>query len=280
MIIHGDVIAVRKWVATTVTDFIAQPEETFWLEFAAAERTLGDVYSTLRSIKAKEVIETAKKVYEELIVEGEGLVIKCTDEWTKNTTKMIVKEIKALIAKIKEEVQRITAHVKDLPAVLKSYYEKSVVAIREFVDNHFANAKMIIKQQIEAIKKYWETSPLKAFVDTPVWGEIAEEVKNHELVALVKDLKDMIASRLVVLTEKLTKIYNEKKLIVEQKIAELTIKAMIKYNEIKRKTIALYKEAIVKYHSICKGCTCIQEHDYCRNGCLRTTTIWKCNESI
>jgi hypothetical protein len=94
MIIHGDVIAVRKWVATTVTDFIAQPEETFWLEFAAAERTLGDVYSTLRSIKAKEVIETAKKVYEELIVEGKGLVIKCTDEWTKNTTKMIVKKSK------------------------------------------------------------------------------------------------------------------------------------------------------------------------------------------
>merc|ERR1712002_25810 len=231
-------------------DFAENPEETFWVGFGVAKDSVITTYNKAKSVTKQQVIEAGKKVYHEARVFSKDLIEKCTDEWTKAAAKKIVKEVDVLINKMKEEFKKMKSEIKELPALMKKYYTEGLVKIKASVNKHFTNAEELMKKQIEAFKKYWETSALRAFVETPLWTDIATEIKNHELVALATEIKDMVAVKLVELKGKLVKVYNEQKVILEKKYAELKVKVEQKFAELKTKSVELYKKIVAKYHEL------------------------------
>merc|ERR1719348_1463770 len=98
---------------------------------------------------------------------------------------------------------------------------------------------------MNTLKKMWEKSPFTAFVRNQIWGELADEFINHELVALVneatKELVEMTKTNVMEFWSIIKTEFNIKKAIVMKdlkslkiNVEDLKVKALAKFEDMKK----------------------------------------------
>lgn len=226
-----DMGAVQQWTA----DFMEAPEEKFWTTYAVNKEAVIDAYVTLISTSMRDIVDKV----EAIVAFSLNVYETCTDEWTKKTIGNVGKEIRTFVIKMVAEWQRLK---NDLPVLAKKYYNDALVTLKAFADRLVLKTNELAKKQIEMLTKSWETSPLKAFIETGIFSEIMTEIKDHELFALAMEAKDASVKQMMVLKSALIKIYNEQKPILEKTLADLKIKFVANYGDLKIKMTNLYNK--------------------------------------
>merc|ERR1712243_341769 len=109
--------------------------------------------------------------------------------------------------------------------------------------------KQMGDRQVQAVISFWKNSTYKSFViavlENPLWSDLAKEIKDHELLALGKELVKLVSDELL-------KLYEENKDLVEKKFAVLKTWVEEEYKTLRNETVALYEKAAEEYKKLIK----------------------------
>jgi hypothetical protein len=231
--------------------FMDAPEDAFWAGIATwKEATIG-AYKYAKTVEKQAVIAELKKTMADTAAFSKDLYTKSTDEWTKATIAKSYDEMVKLYNTLKKQYEELVAQGKGLPELIKALYAKNMIIVEAYYEKNMAIVKKQIaalkvwaEKQVDDIKKSYETSALKAIINNELWGEIATEFNNHELVTLAKTIKAAVTAQADELIAKVKKSINELTPVLKEKYAHLMKKVEKETALIKSEVIATYKNVI------------------------------------
>jgi len=229
-----EVVPVKAQQAFTF--FREEPEEAFWTAVKIAKDVVIETYEIIVAVELEMIKELPAQYYEiakELLVET---VDEITDDWTKDTTKQLYKDA-VKMTKVAEK------KLKSLPGKVHR------MAMREYREK-LADLKKWYKQTRKTLIQQWKECPYREIFVNQVWGEIVDEIKQHELSEAARDVAKFTAGKATELKELTIKEFNKQKAIVEKKMKELKAIALEKYEELKVKAEKTYTTAVAEYNKM------------------------------
>merc|ERR1712048_1518302 len=106
------------------------------------------------------------------------------------------------------------------------------------------------KQTSKTVIKAWNSCPYKQLFDNQIWGEIAEEIKAHELTVAAYDVAEFTAEKAMELKSFAVKEFKTQKAVLERKFHELKTLATTKYAELKEQAEEAYEKVIAEYKNM------------------------------
>jgi len=251
-------------IKSVAVNFRSNPEETFWTVYGNAIDIAEMAAGVLKQYSLDDARAFTMDFYKKSLATLKSVLDEVTDDWTKATFKMIVNKTQKLINELEKQMDK-------LPEILKTKYSELAAdaevkyALYMKKANKWMRAQIAaMKTQVTELKELWEKSPLSAFVNNPIWAELADEVINHELVALLqdatRDLVDITKTNVLEFVRITKEEFNIKKAIIEKDLESLKINVedlvkkvfakvgdlKIKYSEMKVLTEMKVKDIIAK----------------------------------
>ena len=253
LLIRAIITSVPTYVYDAIEYFANSPEDAFWYGIETWIEAVEGAYSYAKTISTDDIIEEWSRIYRNTVANVKKLINRCTDKWTKETFKRLSKEAQKLLPELVIKYKELKAKGKELFALLKAYSEKNLATFKINLKNIFKALTTWSGKQIEGIYKDWESCACKDILENPLWGELANEVSQHELTELVMEILESVASKIGEMKGTLLKIYGEQKAMLEKKYAVLRVKVMEKLRLIKTTALELYKQAIKRYTWLVKN---------------------------
>jgi len=228
--------------AEAFESFLENPEQTFWNAVAVSKDMVNfnvEVMKTFDSSKLFNIVsKMAKKEYK--LIANEAF-----DQWAKDTTKQLYKDVKKTIKQWQNKIQKLPTMIKRM--ALKNY-RKTLFQVKSWC-----------KDQYKSLKVQWKDCPYRQVVTNKLWMEIIDEVANHELVEAVKVLSEMTGEKMMELKgmiQKEMKVRQEMlKMKIEEmkmKLEEVKIQLKSKYEELRTKGVEQYKKLVAEYKNLVK----------------------------
>jgi len=211
------------------TFFREEPEEAFWTAIKLIQEYVKETYGAIAKFDLKFDVEEIK-----------GTVLKTvdevTDKWTKDTAKQLYKDAVKMTKVAEKKLKALPGKIKRI--AMKEYKEK------------MAALKKWYKQTCKEMIKQWNKCAYKEIFDNQIWGEIVDEIKQHELTEAAYDVSEYTFEKATELRALAIKEFNKQKAILEKKVKELKELATSKYAELKVKAKETYTMVVAKYNKM------------------------------
>ena len=170
--------------------FKANPEKTFWTAVDKVSKQSKVVIAEARKLKSFNVKKALKNGQAAFI----QLADECTDDYAKNTAKLVVKQTKQAAKNVKQTLKRVR---REAPEMAKKYVKKAAKEATQAMKQLKENAQVVYDKA------------LKPIVDNQIWGEIVDEIKSHEITQLVQKLIKLIKKGAEIVAKETKIIYNQ-----------------------------------------------------------------------